>query len=176
MRLLFVDRFFSSNHPWLEVLFKIACVAVFSGLPVAFVYRSLYRSGWFSFTVVYLGLIQLLNLFAVLLAIAYSELTGSPIPIINRVNSEATFMYPHYLAFASALGMICTWTICRSIYGKVILQDGTKCPGCGYTVIGSFAQICPECGREYTKQELGIHRHAARCATATAARRLPGAV
>jgi hypothetical protein len=34
--------------------------------------------------------------------------------------------------------------------------DPTRCPGCGYSLIGLPSQRCPECGRGFTLDELGV--------------------
>jgi hypothetical protein len=36
------------------------------------------------------------------------------------------------------------------------VKPGPYCPQCGYCLIGSPRQICPECGRAFTLEELGI--------------------
>jgi hypothetical protein len=38
--------------------------------------------------------------------------------------------------------------------GELIVQGGTSCPGCGYSLIGNTTMICPECGRGFTFDEL----------------------
>lgn len=45
-------------------------------------------------------------------------------------------------------------------FSGVILQDGTLCPGCAYSLIGNTSMICPECGRAFTLDELGATREA----------------
>ncbi len=47
-----------------------------------------------------------------------------------------------------------TW-IFRSLSEPVIIQDRTRCPQCGYRLIGNESMRCPECGRVYTYLELG---------------------
>ena len=53
---------------------------------------------------------------------------------------------------------LCGWLCARLVKGKVVVQDGTLCPGCGYSLIGNVEQRCPECAREFTYQELGTTR------------------
>jgi hypothetical protein len=36
------------------------------------------------------------------------------------------------------------------------VKPGPYCPACGYCLIGSPRQICAECGRAFTLEELGI--------------------
>lgn len=38
------------------------------------------------------------------------------------------------------------WGLCRLIRGKVLVQDGTLCPQCAYSIIGNVSGVCPECG------------------------------
>jgi hypothetical protein len=38
---------------------------------------------------------------------------------------------------------------------NIRIQDGTVCPGCGYSLIGNESMVCPECGRRFTFEELG---------------------
>lgn len=33
---------------------------------------------------------------------------------------------------------------------------GPSCPGCGYCLIGLAEQVCPECGRPFTLEELDV--------------------
>jgi len=39
-----------------------------------------------------------------------------------------------------------TWGLCRAFRGKVIVQDGTMCGACGYSLVGNVSGRCPECG------------------------------
>ena len=48
------------------------------------------------------------------------------------------------------------WQVLRMFYGPVVVQDGTLCPGCGYSLLGAPDQVCSECGRKFTVEELGI--------------------
>lgn len=40
--------------------------------------------------------------------------------------------------------------------------EGPYCPACAYCLIGAAEDICPECGRAFTLEELGITREALR--------------
>jgi hypothetical protein len=40
-------------------------------------------------------------------------------------------------------------------FSRVVIQDGTLCPGCGYSLIGNTSMVCPECGRGFTFAKLG---------------------
>lgn len=36
------------------------------------------------------------------------------------------------------------------------IQDGASCPQCGYCVRGVASSICPECGRAFNREDLGL--------------------
>ena len=50
------------------------------------------------------------------------------------------------------------WQVLRMFYGPVVVQDGTLCPACGYSLLGTANRVCSECGREFTFKELGTTR------------------
>ena len=39
---------------------------------------------------------------------------------------------------------------------RATITVGPHCPGCGYYLYGLTEQVCPECGRPFTLEELGI--------------------
>lgn len=41
-----------------------------------------------------------------------------------------------------------TWSLCRLLRGKILIQDGSLCSRCGYSLIGNLSGVCPECGSE----------------------------
>jgi hypothetical protein len=44
----------------------------------------------------------------------------------------------------------------RVVHGRVVvLQDGTRCPQCAYSLIGNTSMVCPECGNPFTFADLG---------------------
>src|SRR5262249_28650591 len=47
------------------------------------------------------------------------------------------------------------WSLARLLCGLTIMQDGTLCPRCAYSLIGNESMTCPECGRDFTFAELG---------------------
>ncbi len=51
---------------------------------------------------------------------------------------------------AAAVGLV----VSQACY-RLVVQDGTLCPGCGYKLIGLTSHVCPECGRPFTYEELG---------------------
>ncbi|MCG3137091.1 MAG: hypothetical protein HJJLKODD_00933 [Phycisphaerae bacterium] len=48
------------------------------------------------------------------------------------------------------------WYVVYRLGPPRIIQDGTRCPGCGYSLVGNQSMVCPECGRAYTFTELGV--------------------
>ena len=69
-------------------------------------------------------------------------------------NVEPHAMGPVW-ALSFGLVYLCTWRIVQAVSGPILIQDGTLCPGCGYCLRGCTGQRCPECGREYSLEELG---------------------
>ncbi|MCK6457674.1 MAG: hypothetical protein L6Q92_14235 [Phycisphaerae bacterium] len=43
----------------------------------------------------------------------------------------------------------------RRVGAELVMQDGTLCPGCAYSLVGNTSGRCPECGRAFSFQELG---------------------
>ncbi len=39
---------------------------------------------------------------------------------------------------------------------RVIVQTGTLCPNCAYDLRGNESMVCPECGRGFSFEELGV--------------------
>ena len=44
--------------------------------------------------------------------------------------------------------------VCR--LAPIRVQDGETCPQCGYCVRGVASRICPECGRAFNRDDLGL--------------------
>lgn len=63
------------------------------------------------------------------------------------------------IALGVSLGVaavcVVAWLWVRRWNEVVLLQDGTLCPHCGYSLIGNTTMLCPECGRDFTFRELG---------------------
>ncbi len=49
------------------------------------------------------------------------------------------------VAICALVGMG-VWGLCRLFRGRVLVQDGTLCPSCGYSLTGNVSGRCPECG------------------------------
>ncbi len=84
----------------------------------------------------------------------------SPLVVLSLGNPDTNHWRGVYLAlgvtplFLCTANLILVWVF-RCISEPVIMQDGTRCPQCAYRLIGNVSMRCPECGREYTYQELG---------------------
>lgn len=48
------------------------------------------------------------------------------------------------------------WALRRGIRGAVLIQDGATCPACGYCLLGNTTGICPECGHQYSPDEMSV--------------------
>lgn len=49
---------------------------------------------------------------------------------------------------------ILAWQVLRIFWGPLVVQNGTLCPYCGYCLIGLAENVCPECGRPFSVEEL----------------------
>ncbi len=59
-----------------------------------------------------------------------------------------------FLVFAIQVSIAILWsTICLTL-PKFIVQDGTLCPNCAYCLIGTQSMRCPECGNEFSFDDL----------------------
>lgn len=76
------------------------------------------------------------------------------VPLLFPEGMVFIITHPLELVPSSLIGSAMGWGMCRWFKGKVVVQDGTLCPKCGYCLIGNIDRICPECGREFTFQEL----------------------
>jgi hypothetical protein len=49
-------------------------------------------------------------------------------------------------ATRNAMIVLAIWVGVRLLRGPIVLQDGSICPVCAYSLIGNVSGICPECG------------------------------
>ncbi len=47
----------------------------------------------------------------------------------------------------------------KNTRGPLIMQDGFRCPNCTYCLIGNQSMQCPECGKPFTFEQLGITKN-----------------
>ena len=85
---------------------------------------------------------------------------GLVIPLLNRLGLAVITPFTSNLVVGGLGGCWLAWALCRWRYGRVIEQDGTLCPNCAYSLVGCSDRVCPECGREFTLQELGTTEQA----------------
>jgi hypothetical protein len=64
--------------------------------------------------------------------------------VVNLLIYQVQYLIPTVVVCV-ALGMA-IWGLCRLIRGEVLIQDGTLCPECGYSLVGNVSGVCPECG------------------------------
>ena len=57
-----------------------------------------------------------------------------------------------------ALSYLFVWRIVQTVSGPIVVQDGTLCPDCGYSLVGCTREVCPECGRPFSYQEMGTSK------------------
>ncbi len=57
-------------------------------------------------------------------------------------------------AVLCGLGHMATCCVKSWVFGTPVVQDGTMCPGCAYSIQGLPESRCPECGRHFTENEV----------------------
>ena len=77
------------------------------------------------------------------------------IPLLSRKGLVLAHIFSTNLLLIGFVVSWLGWGLARWRKGPIVVQDGTRCPGCAYSLVGSVDRICPECGREFTYQELG---------------------
>lgn len=78
------------------------------------------------------------------------------IPVLYRPGMVGISFSTRNLLSGGFVGPSLVWLICRGFRGPIVKQDGTLCPNCAYSLLGCAERhVCPECGREFTFQELG---------------------
>lgn len=90
----------------------------------------------------------------VLILLAYVVLTEThSTPRMKETSTGISIVIavsPFVFGFVACL----IWLILRHRPSRVLVQDGTLCPGCAYSLVGNTSGRCPECGRTYTSDEL----------------------
>lgn len=139
---------------WLDP-WELAHMTFITGLlivaPIPWLYR--HTPGWriLAFAVVYvLGLVVWGEV--VLLLLVEWQLR---IPVLYRPGMSRLSFAASNLLVGGFVVCCLMWLICRVVRGPIVQQDGTLCPNCAYLLVGCAGRICPECGREFTYQELG---------------------
>lgn len=69
------------------------------------------------------------------------------------------FVYGPLLLLPALVGSMCGLPVSRSRYTIIIGRRG-HCPGCGYCLTGLPEQVCPECGRAFELEEVGMGEEA----------------
>jgi hypothetical protein len=156
MRLLLIGDFFPPNRALANAIVTLLVCTALAFVPICLVYNRLYGDSAVVFVTVYQLSIQALNLAIGFAMEAYQKHIDYHVPLLTRVGTDAGFVFPHHLFGATLFGMLVAWLVLRVRLGPVVLQDGSLCPACGYSLRGCVVQRCPECGREFTFQELGV--------------------
>lgn len=136
--------------PW-ELVHAFFIVGVLIVAPIPWLYH--HTPGWriVAYAAIYaLGLVIWKEI--AVLAVFDMELR---IPILYRPGMAIFFLFASNLLIGGFVLSCAAWLICRLVRGPIAQQDGTLCPNCAYSLVGCMDEICPECGREFTYQELG---------------------
>jgi len=77
--------------------------------------------------------------------------------IMEREYGTAAKIVGFAFSFSLLLSGVCVaaWMWVRRWGEVVLIQDGTICPRCGYSLVGNQSMICPECCRTFAYVELG---------------------
>jgi hypothetical protein len=70
--------------------------------------------------------------------------------------SRSTFSFVGFVIIHWLGGLVVGAVLLASARAYWPLREGPYCPGCGYCVIGVRERRCPECGRSFTLEELGV--------------------
>ena len=137
--------------PWLYVVAAFVIVVA----PMLVLYPRIQRRSILVYAAAYtLGTVSC-NLCSGEIAIAYREATGRGFAPFWRPGAQVVFVDDLTLLVLVFAGTLFAWGACRLVRGPVSVQDGTLCPGCGYSLLGASEAKCTECGREFRYQELG---------------------
>lgn len=139
----------SSFEVWVNIIVLMSITAV----PVAVYYRRLTFAKAMLFAVVYGFSVFFFDLLAAEFAYKYELAYGENVSLFGRSGMRSWWFYEGRLIIALGPGVVCV-LMCRVILGKVVLQNGMMCPGCGYTLLGCNNRVCPECGRGFSLSEL----------------------
>ena len=134
---------------WMFVL-----AAIFLAAPIPWLYRRVIRSQLIAYCIV----VPLLLCFFTLAMELLEDVKKPDIFFIHRDPLMIVHINLYTLLILSFSTLALVSVICRLWFGPMIIQNGTMCPGCSYSLVGCDNQTCPECGREFTYQELGTTR------------------
>lgn len=155
MRLAFAVRTMpTSVAEWGYLAATLGIVAA----PVPVLYSRLRRWRVLGFAALYTLGTALWNYGFDLLAEPYWEHYGRGFDPLFRTGMIPLFVDTANLLAICFLGSLCAWGLCRWVRGPVIVQTWMICPQCGYCLRGCREQICPECGREFSFEEVGTTR------------------
>jgi hypothetical protein len=83
---------------------------------------------------------------------------GVRIPVLHRPGLTTCFLFTEHMLIGGFVGVCLAWLVCRGWVGPVVVQNGSLCPHCAYSLVGCADRICPECGHEFTYESLGTTR------------------
>jgi hypothetical protein len=152
MRFVFVAH---TIPVWVDFVVCQACLSLMVAVPLVHVYKRVQVQRLLQFIVMYgIGLL-VLNILCVIIDDEWMLRFEKHFPPFARGGTRPVFHRPTALILYYGLGCLVGWIWCRCKHGRVVVQNGTTCPGCGYSLMGACRRLCSECGREFTYQELG---------------------
>ncbi|MCG3132742.1 MAG: hypothetical protein FLDDKLPJ_03608 [Phycisphaerae bacterium] len=136
-----------------EFLVSLVVLMSVTAVPVAVYYRRLTFVKAVLFAIAYGLAVFFFDLLAATLAYEFELAYGEAGSLFGRFGMRAWWIYEGAILVAMGPGIVCV-LMCRVILGKVVLQNGMMCPGCGHTLLGTSGRVCPECGRGFGLHEL----------------------
>lgn len=153
MRLILVVR---TVPPKWELWLYLGLALIIVLAPVPFFCRRLRGVKVLAFAVLYgFAVASFSRVIEEIYDVYYLETGGQLMPLLSRSGTRPLFVDELNLFQFGTIGSLVVWWSSRLLRGSIIIQDGHRCPNCAYNLRGCASRICPECGHEFTRQELG---------------------
>lgn len=137
------------------VLFASVVTLIFFGTPafIALRYHRRFRRWYHGF--VFGGTFGVFTMLLPLVVTRY-------VTILALLRNDPSHAVLYFLLPLALIGLIsgflfvALWTASRKSRGRLLVTDGTRCPGCGYELRGNACGVCTECGRAFSPDELEL--------------------
>jgi len=156
MRMMFADDLLPPRFVRLESHATILVCVLLGVVPTLCMYRHVRGWQFVGFAAIFCFFTGLINFLLVACAIGIDEsnMFEELWPRLDALATNSVFVYPHYLLGSNFVGLALGWLVQRIRLGKAVLQDGTLCPRCAYSIVGCSSQRCPECGSAFSADDL----------------------
>ncbi len=156
---LVTARLLSTGEEWLA----IAVATVVLGIPSALAYKRLYSWRIWVFCAVF----AIVSAGGTVLVGYLAKLTwssgGVPLTPYPRSLLVPILLDEVIVGVAAVVGTLSAWGLSRVVRGRIEIDDRVLCPSCSYCLVGAENLACPECGRSFTFEQLGVTREDVAC-------------